>query len=82
MKEIKTKDIRTYEVQIAKEIYRVYTCVNDKDKLYTNFYLHNPKYGIISFMVGCVCDSIYTEEDIISNNIVDWVDCYKQEYED
>lgn len=81
MKEIETKKIKTYEITMGKEVYRVYTCVDDIDELFTDFYLHNPEYGIISFMVGCICDSIHTEEDIISNNIVDWVNCYKQEYD-
>jgi len=82
IKEIETKKINTYEIKIGKETYRIYTCENDEDKSYTNFYLYNIKYGIISFMVGCICDSTHTEKDIIENNIVDWVYCYKQEYDD
>lgn len=82
MKEIESKKIRTYEIEKDGEIYHVYTCENDTYKKYTNFYIHNIKYGIIEFMIGLKCDVIYTEETIINNDIYDWIEVYREKFED
>ncbi len=82
MKEIESKKIRTYEVERDNKTYHVYTCINDDDREYTNFYIHNIEYGIIEFMIGLKCDAINTEEKIIDGCIDEWIEDYSNEYED
>lgn len=78
MKEIESKKIRTYEIEKDGEIYHVYTCMDD-DKEYTNFYIHNIKYGIIEFMIGMQCDK---ETLVIDAFIDEWIEDYKNRFED
>lgn len=77
MKEIKNDIIKKYKY---KE-YVVYVKWNFKNLCY-EFYLQNENYGIISLMFGIPKCDIKDMEEIIKNNLLDYIEIYKQDYED
>ena len=79
MKEVKNDIIKKYEYKD----YVVYVKVNEEDGFY-DYYLQNEKeqYGIISLMFGVPTSDIENIEEIIENNIEDYIKLYKEDYED
>lgn len=77
MKEIKNDIRKKYKY---KE-YVVYVKWNFKNLCY-EFYLQNENYGIISLMFGIPKCDIKDMEEIIKNNLLDYIKIYKQDYED
>ena len=77
MKEIKNGIRKKYKYKD----YVVYVKWNFKDLCY-EFYLQNENYGIISLMFGIPKCDIKDMEEIIKNNLLDYIEIYKQDYED
>lgn len=61
--------------------YVVYVKWNFKNLCY-EFYLQNEEYGVISLMFGIPKSDIKDIENIILANIEDYIETYKEEYED
>lgn len=84
MKEIKNDIIKKYQYGD----YVVYIKdVKEDSKNYGSYeiYLQNEKYGVIDLMFGllkCEIKDVKKMEEIIKNNLLDYIETYKEEYED
>lgn len=77
MKEIENDIIKKY----SYKNYVVYVkwC---KEELCYEFYLQNEEYGIIDLMFGIPASDMEDMQEIVLANIEDYIEIYKQDYED
>ena len=75
MEEIKNDFIKKYS-------YKNYVVYIKETNISYEYYLQNEEYGVISLMFGIPKSDIKDIENIILANIEDYIETYKEEYED
>lgn len=68
-----------YYIKCGDEFYYIYVLNNEKYPEYKDFYIKGENNANIEFQVGCKIEEENVEE-IINNNLVDWVYFYNKDY--